>query len=131
MLRRARIRAISAITSAAQASRTASRVARMSRLKRQRPGTTLIEPCGTSSRPTVPTTSGAAAARRSRYRMISATAAAASRRLPIGVVPAWAAMPMASPTKRRLPLIDVTTPSGKPASASTGPCSMCTSTKPR
>jgi hypothetical protein len=51
----------------------------------------------------------------------SATAAAASRRDAIGVVPAWLAMPRTSPAKRTPPLIEVTTPSGRPSSASTGP----------
>ena len=45
----------------------------------------------------------------------------------IGVVPAWLATPTISPTKRTLPLIDVTTPSGKSRSFSTGPCSMWSS----
>jgi len=63
--RRAQIASSSACTSRAQASRTASVVARMSRLKRQRPGTTLIEPAGTSRMPTVATRSGTAAPRRS------------------------------------------------------------------
>ena len=48
---------------ARSASRTSLVVARMSRLNWQRPGTTLIEPLGTSSMPTVPTTFGTAAAR--------------------------------------------------------------------
>ena len=91
------MRPASARTSAAQASRTASVVARMSSEKRQRPGTTLIEPPGTSSMPTVPTRSGTDAARRSRNSASSATAAAASWRIVIGVVPAWLAVPSASP----------------------------------
>ena len=57
------------------------------------PGTTLIEPFGTSSMPTVPTEPASAAARRSTYSNSSAAAVAASRRLPMGVVPAWLAMP--------------------------------------
>ena len=129
--RRVQIRSISASTSAARASRAALVVARRSRLKRQRPGTTLMEPAGTSSWPTVPTTSGTEAARRSTYRMTSAAAAAASRRRFMGVVPAWLAMPWISTRQRTLPLMEVTTPSGRSISLSTGPCSMCTSTKPR
>ena len=92
------MRASSARTSAAQASRTSLVVARMSRLKWQRPGTTLIEPSGTSSMPTVPTRCGTLAARFSTNSTSSATAAAASRRRSIGVVPAWLAMPIISPT---------------------------------
>ena len=125
------MRASSACTSAASASRAASVVARRSRLKWQRPGTTLIEPPGTCSMPTVPTTSGTAMARFSTNSASSATATAASRRRSIGVVPAWLAMPTISPRKRVLPLMEVTTPSGKSSSLSTGPCSMWTSTKPR
>ena len=56
--RRAAMRCSSARTSAASASRTGSVVARRSRLNRQRPGTTLIDPAGTCSCPTVPTASG-------------------------------------------------------------------------
>ena len=45
---------------------------------------------------------------------------------PVGL--AW---PMNSPTKRMLPLIEVTMPSGMFSSFNTGPCSIWTSMKPR
>ena len=57
----------------------------------------------------------------------SAAAASASRRRPIGVVPAWPAWPSKVRLKRVWPAIAVTTPSGRPAASSTGPCSMWTS----
>ena len=63
--RRSQMAASAPRTSASSASRAALVVARMSRLKWQRPGTTLMEPAGTCSMPTVPTTSGTLAARRS------------------------------------------------------------------
>jgi hypothetical protein len=71
------------------------------------------------------------AARCSTYSASSATATAASRRRSIGVVPAWLAMPVTSHWKRTPPLMEVTMPSGRSSSLSTGPCSMWTSTKPR
>ena len=129
--RRSAIASISASTALAQVSRAASVVARMSMLNWQRPGTTLIEPAGTANMPTVPTTSGTAPASRSTASTSSAAAAAASRRWPIGVVPAWLAMPLMLPVQRRLPLMEVTMPSGKSIASSTGPCSMWTSTNPR
>ncbi len=96
--RRSQIAFSSASTSAAQASRTSSVVARMSRLNWQRPGTTLIEPPGTCSMPIVATTSGTAARALSRIERQLGHGGAASRRRSIGVVPAWLAMPMISPT---------------------------------
>ena len=57
----------------------------------------------------------------------SAAAASASRRRSIGVVPAWPAWPSKARLKRVWPAIAVTTPSGRPAASSTGPCSMWTS----
>ncbi|KAG1166108.1 hypothetical protein G6F35_018387 [Rhizopus arrhizus] len=85
--------ASSASTSLTSASRCGSLGARKSRLNRHSPGTTLIEPFGTSSIPIVPTESPSWAARRSTYSASSAVAVAASRRRSIGVVPAWQAMP--------------------------------------
>jgi len=69
----------------------------MSSVNWQRPGTTLVEPFGTVRMPIVPTRFGAFVARSSRNSASSATAVAASRRVPIGVVPAWLAMPITSP----------------------------------
>ena len=53
----------------------------MSRLNSQRPGTTLTEPFGTLSMPTVPTKSGSLAQRRSTYNTNSLAAQAASLRI--------------------------------------------------
>src|ERR1019366_2326901 len=61
----------------------------------------------------VPTRFGTEAARFSRWTASSATAAAASRRLFIGVVPAWLALPRTSPAKRAPPLMEGTMPSGR------------------
>ena len=114
------------------ASRAALVVARKSRLNWQRPGTTLTDPLGTCNWPMVPTqVSATCSARFSTYKANSATAVAASRLRSMGVVPAWLAMPEISPTKRTLPLIEVTTPRGISSSFRTGPCSMCISTKPK
>jgi len=126
--RRSAISCAAASTACASSSRAASVGARTSRLKRQRPGTTLMDPCGTSRIPTVATVPGRCCASRSTASVSSAAPAAASRRCPMGVVPAWQATPPYSPSHRRLPLMLVTTPSGRWARASTGPCSMCTST---
>ena len=64
--RRSQIAAAAASTSSTQASRTGSVVARMSSVNLQRPGTTLVDPFGTSSIPIVPTRFGASPARFSR-----------------------------------------------------------------
>ena len=69
----------------------------------------------------------ARAAMRSTAITHSAAAASASRRSPIGTVPAWPAIPVISIAKRLPPLIAVTTPTGRPSASSTGPCSMCSS----
>ncbi len=57
----------------------------------------------------------------------SDAAANASRRRPIGTVPACPAMPVSSIWKRLPPLMAVTTPVARPSASSTGPCSMCNS----
>ena len=82
--------------SRSSASRCALLGARRSSENRQRPGTTLMEPPGTCSMPTVATESPSAPARCSAYKASSATAQAASRRRSMGVVPAWQAMPTTS-----------------------------------
>ena len=53
----------------------------------------------------------------------------ASRRRPIGVAPACPATPSTPTSSRVAPSIAVTTPSGRPSASSTGPCSICASTK--
>ena len=103
----------------------------MSSENKQRPGTTLTEPLGTCSMPMVATESLSVSARCSTYKASSASAVAASARRFMGVVPAWLAVPMISHCMRMLPLMEVTMPSGMSSSLSTGPCSMCNSTKPR
>jgi hypothetical protein len=94
--RRSQISLSLASTSITIASRCGSVGARKSSVKTQRPGMTLVEPFGTSRMPMVPTESPSRVARCSTNNASSATATAASRRLFIGVVPAWLAMPVTS-----------------------------------
>src|SRR5206468_2441154 len=124
------MRADSATTLANAASRTASLSARISTLSSQQPGITFTAPIGTCNCPTVPTSPGVPPQRFSMVSTTSAAAAAASRRRCIGTVPACPANPVIDTKQRTLPAIDVTTPSGTASLSSTGPCSMCTSTKP-
>ena len=56
-----------------------------------------------------------------------AAAASASRRLSIGVEPAWAAWPRKVIWWRSTPKVPSTTPSGRSIDSSTGPCSMWSS----
>ena len=56
-----------------------------------------------------------------------AAPASASRRLSIGVEPAWAAWPFHVIWWRSTPNVPSTTPSGRSIDSSTGPCSMCSS----
>ena len=60
---------------------------------------------------------------------ISAAAVSASCRAPIGTVPACPASPVTLMRKRVAPAMAVTTPTASPSFSSTGPCSMCDSTK--
>src|SRR5690606_4529128 len=59
----------------------------------------------------------------------SAAAQAASRRMCIGVVPAWSPRPLKTAVMRWMPAMPVTTPIAVPLASSTGPCSMWSSTK--
>ena len=49
------------------------------------------------------------------------------RRIGIGTVPAWPAMPCSSTASRVAPAMAVTTPTGRSCASSTGPCSICSS----
>ncbi len=93
--RRSQISARRARTSASSASRAASVVARRSRLNSAAARDHVDGPAGhLAACPTVPTDlAGTAPARSSTWRINSATAAAASRRRSIGVVPAWRGEP--------------------------------------
>ena len=125
--RRAQIASASARSAAIARSRVASSWWRMSSVASTRPGMTLQAPCGMPISPTVATSPGSSLAARSAASTNSAAAPSASRRRRIGVVPAWPAWPSKARLKRLWPAIAVTTPSGRPAASSTGPCSMWTS----
>jgi hypothetical protein len=56
-----------------------------------------------------------------------AAPASASRRLSIGVEPAWAACPFHVSFERSTPKVPITAPSGRSIDSSTGPCSMWSS----
>jgi hypothetical protein len=116
--RRAQIASSSATGRRRQASRTSSVVERMSRVKRQRPGTTLIEPLHLEM-PMVPNQLGAAARafEERPARTDGGGVAAAVPSASCGV--AGDAAHLAG--WRTLPLIEVTTPSGRSSSSSTGP----------
>ena len=125
----AQVSSISRLTVCAAVTLSSSRGERISMVNRTRPGMTLIAPGKASSCPTVATRSGVLRASVSIANTHSDAAANASLRRFIGTVPACPATPWISTTKRLAPLIAVTTPTANPSASSTGPCSMCSSTK--
>ena len=93
------------------------------------PGMTLTALVGfTATVPTVPTRQVSSSATMVFTAVISLEAASrASRRLSMGVVPAWLAVPLATTWNTDRPVIPDTTPTGTEVRCSTGPCSMCSS----
>src|SRR3954447_2832125 len=112
------ISAISAASSLASAERASTETVTFS-------GTTFVAFGSTSMAPTVATVPSRAHSRTCRTNAAASTSASA--RASIGVVPAWSARPSKTRKPRAWPAIAVTTPSGSPSEASTGPCSMCNS----
>ena len=79
--------------------------------------------------PTVATVGVFALRARSRRKVDDARAAwPASRRMDMGVVPAWLASPSMVTRCQEMPWRFSTAPSGTPSCSSTGPCSICSST---
>jgi len=96
-----------------------------------RPGITLMAPGDTFMTAAVPTTPRPArfVASSRTARTTCAAVTSASRRPPMGVVPECAAVPSTVTLSRMGAAMASTTPTGMPACSSTGPCSMCSSTK--
>ena len=91
---------------------------------------TLREGAAITASPTVPTAFGPCAlAMRSTASTISDNAASASRRSGIGVVPAWLSKPVILPSYQMMPWPRSTTPMVLFSASSSGPCSICSSTK--
>ena len=118
-------------TSATTASRASRSVSRMSTSISTWPGTMLLAPGRTLTAPTVPTVLpvALASAAASTANAISAAPRNASRRSPIGVVPAWAAVPVTVRRRSCGAAIALTIPRREPRCSSTAPCSMWSSTK--
>ena len=118
-------------TSATTASRGSSSVSRMSTSISTWPGTMLLAPGRTLTAPTVPTVLpvALASAAASTANAISAAPRNASRRSPIGVVPAWAAVPVTVRRRSCGAAIALTIARREPRCSSTAPCSMWSSTK--
>src|SRR5207248_3060563 len=103
--------------------------ARRSANSSARPGIVLVAPGSATSRPMVATAPGIERAISWAASTNRAAAPSASERSDIGTVPAWPRLPEKTTSKPAMPAIEVTTPSGAPAEASAGPCSMWVSRK--
>ena len=100
----------------------------MSTVIRARSGTTFTRPGLMSKTPTFATCGGPnrSAISRAATAMRAATMPA-SRRIAIGVVPAWLVWPRTVYSVQEIPCTPVTAPIGMPSASSTGPCSTCSS----
>ena len=112
-----------------RACRRCSSGSRRSTVKVARDGMTLMAFGSKRMRPTVATVGVFEAVARSRRKVMTRAAAwPASRRIDIGVVPAWLATPSMVTRCQEMPCRFSTAPIGTPSRSSTGPCSMCSST---
>jgi hypothetical protein len=88
-----------------------------------RPATAVMIPGSLAAPPTVQTPSWRTAISRM-ARAARAAAAKLSRRMAIGVAPAWAVCPQKTTVWRSTPQVPRTALAGSPRAESTGPCSM-------
>ena len=117
-------------TSASACCSAPSEVLRRSTVNVARAGTTLTRFGCSSMRPTVATCGGPIRSASSRTKTATEPATkAGSWRWAIGVVPAWLDWPVTVTSCHEMPWTPVTAPMSTPSASSTGPCSMCSSTK--